>query len=355
MHRAACTRVPPLARVLSLSFLAGCGDSGSTLLPPPEQPLESGMPLDYGPVLIGASRVLSLELTNPNPTPVRIDDLAFRGNDAEDFVVASDLPTVAPRASGWVDVEFAPRAAERGRRDAEAVVTTGPISTAESLTGFAIDVTFTVAPDTVDFGRFAPGTNRTRPLEITNTTATPASYRGEVPAESPFELSTESITLGGFETGSMTLAFRAPIAPAREVASSALVIRSVGLASDAARVDVRAETARQPLECPSELEVDRPVSSDSARAGTMCTNGTSQALDVALMDIADDVDDAWGVDFAQRFSVGPGEEFPVELTFRTTAAPARRSEASVRLFPRNPEDPELPLEPSTIAVFSDPR
>ena len=349
-------RVHRLGVVVSIALLGppiwSCGEDAG-LLPAPDAPLETVGALDFGPVLIGSRRTFTIPVRNPNPTPVRLEAAEFRGDDAAEFSLPDALPSIPERGEVDLRVAFEPTRPERGARSAELVLDVGPFLTAVDLSAFAIDVTLAVRPASVDFGRLAPGSTRTTVLDITNTTENAATFRGRAPEDSPFRFVSGTLTLEGFESGSMLVELAAPVAGNGNVRTETLRIATVGLAADEVLVPARAEVPSPALDCPEVVEVVLFAATAVGSETFRCVNRTDQALGVALIDVTGDPDRRWDVDFFERFDVPPRAGFDVLIGFDAdTDRFAEEDRATVRLFPRNPERPGLTLEPARVDVFT---
>jgi hypothetical protein len=336
----------------ALGASAGCGEDPG-LLPAPDAPLETVGALDFGPVLIGSQRTFTIPVRNPNATPVRIESAEFEGEDAAEFSLPDDLPTIPERGELDLGVTFEPTRPERGERAAQLLLDVGPFFTTVDLTAFAIDVTLAVRPESVDFGNMAPGSTRTTVLDVTNTTENAATFRGQAPEDSPFRFVSGTLTLDGFESGSMLVEFAAPVAGTGNVRAEMLRIGTVGLAADEVLVPARAEVPSPAIECPGVVEVELFAATAVGSETFRCVNLTDQALAIGLIDVTSDPDRRWDVDFFERFDVAPRAGFDVLIGFDAqTDRFAEEDRATVRLFPRNPERPGLTLEPARVDVFT---
>lgn len=331
--------------MLAMLASSACGDeAGSQLFRAPDDPVEAPAELDFGPVLIGSSRTFAIDVRNPNGAAVRVDEARVRGADADDFTFSPELTAFEAGEVVRVEVAFVPRGPSRGDRFAELVVGLGPYETAVALQGFAIDVTFTVEPESVDFGRLVPGSIRSARLIVANTTETPSTFRAELSPGSPFSLRREDLTLDGFESGELRVDFEAPPDPVTPLQSETLRIRATGLASDGARVALRGESAAPPLDCP-EVVVLEP----GRRSGIIeCFNGTLQDVRVAVVEVAADDRARWEVGAVSPRLLPPSDRLIVPFGY--IGEVSRRSEGVVLVFARNPETPNLNLAPIEVAV-----
>ncbi|NJK89197.1 MAG: hypothetical protein HC923_07175, partial [Myxococcales bacterium] len=81
------------------------------LVPAPGQPLEPPDRLDFGPVLVGATRILPLTVLNQNRTAVVIEQVRIAEGD-EWFSVVEGLSSVERRGEGILRLAFTPTAPE---------------------------------------------------------------------------------------------------------------------------------------------------------------------------------------------------------------------------------------------------
>lgn len=329
----------------------GCGEDAG-LVSAPDAPLQTVGALDFGPVLIGGRRTFTIPVRNPNRTPVRIEAAEFRGEDAAEFSLPAELPTIPERGELDLELSFAPTRPERGPRSAQLVLDVGPFLSTVELSAFAIDVTVAVRPESIDFGVVTPGALRTQVLDVTNTTESAATFRGRANGGAAFSFVNDALTLGGFESGSMVVALDAPVTGGG-VLTETLRIATVGLAADEVLVPTRAEVPSPTIGCPGTVEIELFAATAVGSGSFRCVNRTDQTLAIASIDVADDAEQRWEVDFAQRFDVAPRAGFDVVVRFDANADRfPREDRATVRVFPRNPERSDLTLEPARIDVFT---
>ncbi len=142
-------------------------------------PLATNPPtLDFGPVPLGSSRQLSLQLTNQTILPLALEQLTATGDFALDL--SSCQRDGAPLAAGQscsVTLTFTPTA--RGLRSGT-FASTGTNSPPVPLTGFGTLGTLAVTPAALDFGPVPLGSARTLSLQLSNSGDAPLG--GLVPA-----------------------------------------------------------------------------------------------------------------------------------------------------------------------------
>ena len=162
--------MPHRGRVLLLSLLAGGSwacDESEQLLSVAPVPVVSPERFDFGAVPLGATKRLSLQISNGGTAALSIDDVMI---DAPWFVDGLDLPLVLPPgAQELVDVGFRPTVLEPVTATL-GLVTNAPdaASLALPLSGEGADGVLAVSPDRLDLRNTPVGGGRFAELLIEN-------------------------------------------------------------------------------------------------------------------------------------------------------------------------------------------
>jgi uncharacterized repeat protein (TIGR01451 family) len=182
---------PPLPSLLQFLINGGArvtlsGTTTPILLPDAHLALTPN-PLDFGNVLAGTSKTLTVTFANSGTDDTFITDIEIGGQNAADFTASLASLTCANTASGFkvpaggsctVDVTFAPSAT--GDRTASLAVTNTSADGTQTLplTGTGINPQVSLASTSLDFGKQAVGTtSQPKTVTVANTGTTSLTVR----------------------------------------------------------------------------------------------------------------------------------------------------------------------------------
>ena len=122
--------------------------------------------LDFGSLLVGSSRVDSVEVTNIGDVDLDVTDVGIGGDDAADFSVVRGGGALPVGATRFIVVRFTP--SQRGTRSAQLTFTIRGDALVVSLEGEGLAAEIAVDPESVDFGDVLPGDSTKSTVTITN-------------------------------------------------------------------------------------------------------------------------------------------------------------------------------------------
>ena len=122
--------------------------------------------LDFGSLLVGSSRLDSVEVTNTGEVDLDITDAGISGDDAADFGIVQGGGALPVGASRFIVIRFTP--SQRGTRTAQLAFRIRDDELIVSLEGEGLAAEIAVDPEALDFGDVLPGDVAELSLTITN-------------------------------------------------------------------------------------------------------------------------------------------------------------------------------------------
>lgn len=199
----------------SMMLLAGCQGFSSKSSNPSNPSSSAGslsfgaLALNFGSVPAGASKTLTLSVSNTSKDPVTISSTAV--STKYFALTAPSLPlTIAAGQSSSLTVAFHPNAA--GAFSATAAITSNAstAATSISLTGDGIsDGQLLLNPASTAFGTVTVGSKQSQSVTVTNTGGTSVTLSSAAASGTGFQLSgiTTPLTLNASQSATFTVAF----------------------------------------------------------------------------------------------------------------------------------------------------
>jgi hypothetical protein len=222
-------------------------DSGSSVTPPggtsPRLQVDPAS-LNFGGVLIGQSRTLSLNIRNGGTAPLNVSSVV---SSSPRFTVEAALPlNIAPGSIQQLTIRFTPSAGDNGTQTATLTVSsndslTGPVVVNVTGVGTTTElprVRIEVTPATLDFGDVNSGQVRDLTIQIRNLGVDSLSVTSASISNSRFQLLNASFPLAVLPSGLAVLQVRFSPAVAGLQAGT-LTINSSDAANPAVNVNLR--------------------------------------------------------------------------------------------------------------------
>ena len=316
-------------------------DGGSSVTPPsgtsPRLQVDPAS-LDFGNVVIGQSRTLSLSIRNGGTATLTVSSVV---SSSPRYTVESVLPlTVTPGSTQQLQIRFTPAAAATGAQTATLTVSsndslTGPVIV--SLTGIGAStelpkVRIDVSPQALDFSDVNSGQIKDLTIQIRNLGVDPMTVTSATVSNSRFQLLSANFPLTVLPSGLSVLQVR--FAPAvAGLQAGTLTINSNDTANPAVNVALRGVgvgTAASPRIVVSVTNLEfGPV-----RIGQL----SEHTFEIRNTGVAPLTIQAMTID-SNTYAVGPAAPF--------TIAPNAIADVGVTFRPRDPGN-----QPATLRIVS---
>jgi len=265
--------------------------------------------LAFGDVRVGTTSNRTLELTNDGTAPLTVSRIEVEGAA---FTRQGDVRSVAPGETRSVQVRFSPSSNESATGRLTVAHNGSTAVAAVNLSGRGVRSAIAVSPTAVDFGEVRVGENVTRTIRISNDGTAPLRLSAldlvEAPGVAldspanltvrPGEARTATVTFAPRESGSLTGSL------------------SVGAPGGSLDVALEGRAVAPDLQVGVEALRFGDVTAGEALNRTLTVRNAGEAnLTVDRAALVGATPDAFGVDPDGGFTLAPGDERSLTVTF----------------------------------------